>query len=90
MFLVLGGNHEEVANVNDECIVGGLNGVPFVVGEHLEAADLVLVEDGQACWVTVRPSSEGDAALLANWVAVQSHYGASIFEKLAQFPPLHS
>lgn len=84
LYLVWGTNHEDVTNVNNECILRWWNGVPFVVGEDFKATDLVLVEDGQACWITMRPCAKGHAALFAYWVAIQSHYGGSILKKLAK------
>lgn len=65
--------HEGVADVDDHGAGDGADGAPFAVDEDLEAADVVLEEDGEGGGVAVRARAERPLRLRAWRVVVAPH-----------------
>lgn len=83
-------HRESITNVNYKSTGTRRNRLPRVVCKHIEPSNLVLVKNGERCWVTVWSCSKCKTWLLAWRVEVASHYRTSIFKQLLIMQPIHS
>ena len=49
--------HEGVTNIHNKSIQIRFDGMPLIVNTNLQASHLVLVKNGQRCWITMRSSA---------------------------------
>lgn len=80
----VGERGEGVADVDDEGVAPGPHGTPRAAGEHLQPADVVLVEQRQRRRVVVRARAQRQVRLLAWRVVVQPHQGVVAGKEAAQ------
>jgi hypothetical protein len=86
----VGERHEGVADVDDEG--GGMraDGEPAAVGEDLEAADVVLVEDGEGGGVAMGSGAQRLQGTLARRVVVEPHDGVVVLEVAPEVVPTNA
>jgi hypothetical protein len=86
----VGERHEGVADVDDEG--GGVraDGEPAAVGEDLEAADVVLVEDGEGGGVAMGAGAQRLQGTLARRVVVEPHDGVVVLEEAPEVVPTNA
>ena len=82
--------HESVPDVDDKGVGFRADGAPLAAGEHLQPADIVLVEDREGGGIAVGSGAESEVRLLAGWIVVEPHYRVVALEKVPKVPPPHS
>lgn len=92
----VGERHEGVADVDDEGARVGPDGAPAAGAgagggvEHLEASDVVLVEDGEGGGVAMRSGAQRVVGPLARRVVVEAHDGVVPLEEAAEVAAAHA
>jgi hypothetical protein len=86
----VGERHEGVSDVDDEGAGVGADGEPAAGGEDLQAADVVLVEDGERGGVAMRAGAERLVGTLAGRVVVEAHDGVVPLEESPEVGAPHA
>lgn len=59
---------KSVTDVDDKGLRARMNREPLVIDVDFQAADLILMENGDTGWVTVRASAHGEVGAVTGWV----------------------